>query len=65
VVSRSVRFENPISEFPAPIVLGEWVYVGVSLVSSDTDLKVVVPQCYATPDADTDSEPRYYFIQDK
>jgi hypothetical protein len=61
----TARFQNPISVFPARVELGSYIYVAVTLVTEDQELKLVVPQCYATPDADPDSQPQYYFIENK
>ena len=47
------------------VALGDWVYVAVVLTTSDSSLKVSVPQCYATPEMDPTSEPKYYLIKNK
>ena len=59
------RFVNPISSFPARLKLGEYLYIGVTLTSQDTGLKLVVPNCTATATADRNIEPSYPFIKDK
>ena len=41
------------------------MYVGVTLSSTDNTLRLVVPECWATPDSDPNAEPKYYFIEQK
>lgn len=59
------KFQDPVQDFPARVVLGEIVYVAMSLFSTDQDLKLIVPVCWATPEKDIDSEPRVNLIQEK
>lgn len=47
------------------VTLGDWVYVSINLETSDTELKIVVPECWATADEDPLSTPNLYFIQNK
>ena len=61
----SNAFTTPVETFPVKVDIGAVVYVGVVLTSLDTDLKLVVPRCYATPDAEGEAEVLHYFIQDK
>ncbi len=51
--------------FPAKVMIGDWVFVGVTLTTSDPNLKLVVPECWATPTEDPNQQPQYYFIQKK
>jgi len=48
------------------VVLGDWVYVGVQLISSDLKLKLVLEQCYASPEpSPTATSPQHYLIRDR
>lgn len=48
-------FNNPIADFPLNLTLGEWLNVAITLESIDSNLKLVVPDCVATPTtAETD-----------
>ncbi|ELU03810.1 hypothetical protein CAPTEDRAFT_55726, partial [Capitella teleta] len=58
------RFDNPVQSFPVEVTLGDWVYAGVSLSSIDPNLKVIVPRCWTTPEADKTSMPQYDLIND-
>jgi hypothetical protein len=54
-----------IDTFPARVILREYVYVGLSLTTTDKQLKIVVPRCYATPEEDLESTPQLVLIEDK
>ena len=41
------------------------MYVGVTLSSADRNLRLVVPECWATPTNDPNEDPKYYFIEQK
>lgn len=45
------------------VVLGDWVYVGVQLFSSDPKLKLILEQCYASPSPTPDNGSVYYLIR--
>ncbi|CAH1787312.1 unnamed protein product [Owenia fusiformis] len=62
---RNFTFKEPITEFPIRISLGDWLHVGVVLKGSDPTLKLIVPECFATPLEDKTSTPRYDLIRDK
>jgi len=48
------------------VVLGDWVYVGIQLFSSDLKLKVVIEQCYASPSPSPNAtSPQHYLIRDR
>ncbi len=47
------------------VTLGDFLYVGLGLNTEDRNLKLIVPECKATPDPDRNSEPQYYFIDQK
>ena len=47
------------------VVLGDWVYVGVQLFSRDTQLKLVLEDCYASPSPTPDTQPVYFLIKHK
>ncbi len=51
--------------YPARVRLGDWVYVGLTLASEDDKLKLIVPECKATASEDPNSQPQYYFIDQK
>lgn len=56
---------NPITQFPARLTLGDFLYVGIRLVTIDGTLKIVVPECKATPTKDPNTTPSYDFIKNK
>jgi hypothetical protein len=58
------RFDNPVQSFPVEVTLGDWVYAGVVLSSTDPNLKVIVPRCWTTPEEDKSSTPQYDLIND-
>ena len=62
---RDSSFSSPISDFPARVSLDSWLYVGLSLTTTDPTLKIVLNQCYAAPGVDPDSQPQYVFVKDK
>ncbi|KAK2181460.1 hypothetical protein NP493_397g02040 [Ridgeia piscesae] len=62
---RDSSFNDPISDFPARVSLASWLYVAVTLTSTDPSLKIVLNQCYAAPGIDKDSKPQYVLIKDK
>ena len=62
---RDSSFSSPISDFPARVSLDSWLYVGISLTSTDPTLKIVLNQCYAGPGVEPDSQPQYVFVKDK
>ncbi len=62
---RSDRFERTVQQLPAQVVLGDWVYVAVSVRAADTELKIIVQRCFASPEADPESRPRLMLIENK
>ncbi|KAK2147738.1 hypothetical protein LSH36_538g00012 [Paralvinella palmiformis] len=64
-IYRSSRFVDAIATFPARVILREYVYVGLSLTTTDKQLKIVVNRCYATPEEDPNSTPQNVLIEDK
>jgi len=59
------RFTNPVAQNPLRVLLGDWLYIGVQLYSTDPNLKVVLVDCYASPSNQPDTTPQYYLIRNK
>jgi len=59
--------QDPVSsgQSPLEVVLGEWMYVGARLHSSDAGLKLVLSQCYVSPSQQANATPRYFLIRNK
>ncbi len=47
------------------VTLGDWINIAVTLDSTDKDLKLIVPECKATPEREPDSQPQFFFIREK
>ncbi|KAL5011431.1 hypothetical protein ScPMuIL_009982 [Solemya velum] len=58
-------FSNPITDYPLKLTLGEWINVGIYLDSPDSRLKIVVPNCRATPSTNPAETVNYPLFQDK
>ncbi|KAL4218943.1 Zona pellucida-like domain [Mactra antiquata] len=58
-------FSVPVSVFPLQIPLGEWLTSALALTDVDENLRLVVPNCYATPTADRNSTISYPLFTDK
>lgn len=62
------RFTDPIvSDInnPPQITLGDWVYAGVQLYSTDPNLKLILINCYASTSVSASATPQYNLIQNK
>ncbi|XP_061184939.1 deleted in malignant brain tumors 1 protein-like [Saccostrea echinata] len=46
---RNNSFISPVSNYPLNLTLGEWLYVSLTLENVDQNLKLIVPECVATP----------------
>jgi hypothetical protein len=62
---RNNSFKVPVSDFPLQLPLGEWLNAALELTDVDKNLKLVVPNCYATPTADKNDPIRYPLFTDK
>lgn len=62
---RNDNFTQAETDFPIRIPLGEFLNVGVSLEDVDTGLKLIVPNCRASPDLDPNSNVMYPLISDR
>ena len=58
-------FQSPVVSYPFNITLGAWLNVAVVLRSGDQQLKQVVPDCWATPYANSSANPKYPIITDR
>ncbi|KAK6195640.1 hypothetical protein SNE40_001026 [Patella caerulea] len=57
-------FTNPVSQYPVRMPLGEWLNVALQLESIDERLKLIVPDCVATPSINR-SDPINYPLFEK
>ena len=64
-VYKSDKMQDPVTTYPAPVKLGEYLFVGVIMYTSDPTLKVVVTNCVATAQVERNSTPSYTFIENK
>ncbi|XP_064616288.1 deleted in malignant brain tumors 1 protein-like [Liolophura sinensis] len=62
---RNDNFTQAETVFPIRIPLGEFLNVGVSLEDVDTGLKLIVPNCRASPDLDPNSNVMYPLISER
>ncbi|XP_025112753.1 deleted in malignant brain tumors 1 protein-like [Pomacea canaliculata] len=46
-----MQFSNPVVSYPYQITLGSWINAAVELQSADSRLKLVVTDCFSTPNA--------------
>lgn len=58
-------FDNPVSGFPLNLTLGEWLNVALTLENVDSNLKLVVPDCMATPSTDENDLTNYPLFENK
>ncbi|KAJ8300760.1 hypothetical protein KUTeg_022279 [Tegillarca granosa] len=59
VFFRNNSFLNAETTYPLQLTLGEWLYVGLYLESIGSNLKLVVPNCKATPSTDRNDQTNY------
>jgi hypothetical protein len=67
ILFQDSHFQNPISSSSSPIqvTLGDWVYAGAQLYSSDASLKLVLADCFVSQSSQLDGMPQYYLIRNK
>lgn len=65
VVSRNNSFQVAVTQFPLEIPLGEWLNTALELEEVDKNLRLVVPNCYATPSSNRDDPVKYPLFTDK
>lgn len=58
-------FNSPVSDFPLNLTLGEWLNVALTLENVDSNLKLVVPDCLATPTSQETDPTNYPLFEDK
>lgn len=58
-------FNSPVSDFPLNLTLGEWLNVALTLENVDSNLKLVVPDCLATPTTQETDPTNYPLFADK
>ncbi|XP_062622021.1 deleted in malignant brain tumors 1 protein-like [Saccostrea cucullata] len=58
-------FNNPVSDFPLNLTLGEWLNVALTLENVDSNLKLVVPDCVATPTTSETDPTNYPLFENK
>lgn len=58
-------FNSPVSNFPLNLTLGEWLNVALTLENVDSNLKLVVPDCLATPTTQETDPTNYPLFADK
>ncbi|XP_046558298.1 deleted in malignant brain tumors 1 protein-like [Haliotis rubra] len=56
---RNNTFSNPDPQVPLRLPLGEWINVGLQLENVHDRLKLIVPDCVATPNNDINNPIRY------
>ncbi|XP_067661710.1 uncharacterized protein [Haliotis asinina] len=56
---RNNSFSNPDLQVPLRLPLGEWINVGLQLENVHDRLKLIVPDCVATPNNDINNPIRY------
>jgi len=59
------RFNEVVRDNPLLVVLGDWVFAGVQLFSSDPALKLVLYDLYVTPQFNANTAPMYYLIKNR
>lgn len=59
------NFLTEIIQYPIQIVVGYWLQVVITLVNYDARIKLVVPNCYATPSSDRNHPIRYPLFTEK
>ncbi|XP_052788727.1 mucin-2-like [Mya arenaria] len=62
---RNNTFVSPVLQFPLEIPLGEWLASALELEDVDENLRLVVPNCYATPSSDRNDATRYPLFTEK
>lgn len=58
-------FNSPVSNYPLNLTLGEWLNVALTLESVDSNLKLVVPDCLATPTTQETDPTNYPLFENK
>ncbi|XP_050415658.2 deleted in malignant brain tumors 1 protein [Patella vulgata] len=57
-------YRIPVPAYPAVFQLGEWVHVDVDFKTNDTRLRLLVPNCVATPSTDRNDPTRCPLIEE-
>ena len=65
VILQDDDFRSPVSSYPFNVTLGSHLNVAVLLRTELADVKEVVSECWATPDADSSSNISYPLIANK
>ncbi|XP_052821548.1 deleted in malignant brain tumors 1 protein [Octopus bimaculoides] len=58
-------FTNVVTNFPMKVTLTTWLNVAITLVTSNLNLKLIVPACWVTTSQDKNSNPRYQLFENK
>ena len=61
---RNNSFGTPVTSYPVNLTLGEWLNVAITL-ESDQNLKLVVPNCKATPSTNEDDNVNYPLFESR
>lgn len=62
---RNNSFVTAVTKFPLEIPVGEWLSVALALNEVDENLRLVVPNCYATPSQNKNDPIRYPLFTNK
>ncbi|XP_062622027.1 deleted in malignant brain tumors 1 protein-like [Saccostrea cucullata] len=62
---RNNSFVNPVTNYPLVLTLGEWLNVAVTLETDDSNLKLIVPDCVATPSTSKTDPTTYPLFETK
>lgn len=62
---RNNSFVTAVTQFPLEIPLGEWLNTALQLLEVDSNLRLVVPNCYATPSANPNDPVQYPLFTEK
>lgn len=62
---RNNSFIYPAVNYPLVLILGEWLYVALTLEEADSNIKLVVPDCIATPTTQANHPTSYPLYVDK
>ncbi|KAK3088064.1 hypothetical protein FSP39_014197 [Pinctada imbricata] len=62
---RNNSFNVPVDSYPVNLTLGEWLNVALTLEAIDENLKLVVPNCTATPSTNADDNVNYPLFEER